>query len=163
MGKNKIAFIIAFVGLILAGCDDGMIAINSSEPIRIDFDTGSKTLKNATAKPYALMFVGKDCGSCDEQIKVVNQILGERKFEFIAVLNASGDYTKAKQIADEKALDKMPVIFDSQSVQYLSNAVGGIMGIPATYFYDSEGKMQGKFLGFTPKSTFEETIKQISE
>ena len=78
----------------------------------------------------------------------------------MAVLNSAPNIELAKEIADEKRV-KIPVIYDDESVEYLSNIVGGITGVPAIFFYDKDGKMSTKFLGLVPKNRILEQIRQL--
>lgn len=68
--------------------------------------------------------------------------------------------TQADEFIKEKDI-RYPVIFGSDEIQFLSNVVGGIIGVPATYFYDENGKLDKKFLGITPKNQILEEIKNL--
>ena len=167
MGKYRIASFVAFVALFFSGCnDDGIIALNADAPILLNYSAKDSRLsfgyvkKESAKKPFALVFIAKDCGNCDEQIKVINEILKEREFDFLAVLNSVPNIELAKEIADEKRV-KIPVIYDDESVEYLNNIVGGITGVPAIFFYDKDGKMSTKFLGLVPKNRILEQIRQL--
>ena len=58
----------------------------------------------------------------------------------------------ALNFAKDKDIN-FPLIFDKDSVLFLSNAVGGISGVPATFIYNKDNKK--RFLGLTPKSVIE--------
>jgi len=161
VGDHFIKAFALFIAIFFSACsEDGIVALNSSEPIFLDFNVNQKTLKSAKNEPFALFFLGNDCGSCDEQNKIINEILSERKFSYIAVLNGFSSIEKARNLSAEKNL-QIPVIFDAESVEFLSNAVGGIFGVPAIFFFDKDGKMAKKYLGLTPKAELLERMKQI--
>lgn len=51
-----------------------------------------------------------------------------------------------------------PVLFGNDNVAML---YGGISGIPTTFIIDRQGKIVGRYEGFTSKAEFESAIKQL--
>lgn len=162
MGYRKIKNFIIFMMLFFIGCDDGMIALNSQNPIKFTFLAKEKILKLDENKAYGLFFFTKSCGACIKQVRILNDILEKENFKVIAVLGDAKDYEDAKDIAKAKNIN-FPLIFAKDDANFLSNSVGGILGVPAIFFYDNQGKLDKKFLGLTPKSVLENQIKILKD
>ncbi len=160
MGYRKIQNFVIFIAFFLVGCDDGMIALNSQKALKFDFSPKDKNLKLQENVAFGLFFFTKNCGACIQQTRVLNEILKNENFKFIAVLGDAKDYDEAKKVATKKDI-KFPIIFNKDDTKFLSNSVGGILGVPAIYFYDKNGKFSKKFLGLTPKTTLQNQIKII--
>ena len=146
MEKFKSKIILFFIILSICGCDDGILALNSKEPFYFKFKNSELTLTNHDS--FGLIFITKECGACKEQLKY----LKNSKFNFIVVLGDAKDINDALNFAKDKDIN-FPLIFDKDSVLFLSNAVGGISGVPATFIYNKDNKK--RFLGLTPKSVIE--------
>ncbi|QKF64703.1 TlpA family protein disulfide reductase [Campylobacter corcagiensis] len=146
--KSKI--IIFFIILFFCGCDDGILAINSEKPLY--FSTQNGNLKLNGSDKFGLIFITKECGACKEQLIYLKEI----NFKFIAVLGDAKDMSDALNVAKEI---NFPVVFDKDSVMFLSNAVGCISGVPATFLFNDD--LSKKFLGLTPKSVIEKEIKKL--
>lgn len=160
MGYRKIQNFIIFIAIFFAGCDDGMIALNSQKALKFEFSPKSKSLKLQENEAFGLFFFTKHCGACSEQVKIINEILKSENFKFIAILGDALNYEDATKISFKKDI-KFPLIFNKDDTNFLSNAVGGILGVPAIYFYDKNGKFSKKFLGLTPRIVLQNQIKSI--
>lgn len=148
--KSKI--IIFFIALFFCGCNDGILAINSEKPLYFNIQNGN--LKLNGSDKFGLIFITKECGACKAQLKY----LKDSSFKFIVVLGDAKDISDALNVAKEKEIN-FPVVFDKDSVMFLSNAVGGISGVPATFLFGDN--FNKKFLGLTPKSVIEKEIKKL--
>lgn len=149
-------YILFFLALILVSCsDDAMLAINSKEPIALKYNAREKALKGIN-EPFVLFFYSRDCGVCIKQIPILNELSKEHKI--IAVLNGMKDYNMAKN--NLKGVE-FPTIYESLDVEYLSNVVGGVYGVPAMFIYDSNGKMIKRFISLTPKSILEKELRLL--
>lgn len=146
MEKFKSKIILFFIILFICGCNDGILALNSKEPFYFKFKYSELTLTNHNS--FGLIFITKECGACKEQLKY----LKNSKFNFIVVLGDAKDMNDALNFTKDKDIN-FPLIFDKDSVLFLSNAVGGISGVPATFIYNKDNKK--RFLGLTPKSVIE--------
>lgn len=135
-----------------AGCNDGILAINSKRPLYFYIENGKLNLKNND--DFGLIFVTKECGACKEQLKY----LKNSEFGFIVVLGDAKDVNDALSVVKEKEIS-FPVVFDKDSVMFLSNAVGGISGVPVTFICSKNNNK--KFIGLTPKNKIEEEIKKL--
>jgi peroxiredoxin len=51
-----------------------------------------------------------------------------------------------------------PVVMSNKKLEL---AYGGISGIPTTFVLDKSGRIYKKYVGYRPKSTFEEDIKKL--
>ncbi|EFO9214060.1 TlpA family protein disulfide reductase [Campylobacter lari] len=133
--------------------------LNSSQSYTFKYDGFEKTLKTQNAnQAYALFFFTQDCGACNAQIPMLNELYKERKFPILAVLNGAKSKEEAQKILLEKKLD-LPLMYEAKASSFLSKAVGGIYGVPVIVFYDEKGKINEKFIGLTPKSVLENKIK----
>ena len=146
MEKFKSKIILFFLILFICGCNDGILALNSKEPFYFKFKNSELTLTNHDS--FGLIFITKECGACKEQLKY----LKNSKFNFIVVLGDAKDMNDALNFTKDKDID-FPLIFDKDSVLFLSNAVGGISGVPATFVYSKDNKK--RFLVLIPKSVIE--------
>lgn len=160
MGYCKIQNFVIFIAIFFAGCDDGIIALNSQKALKFEFSPKNKSLKLQENVAFGLFFFTKNCGACSEQVKIINEILKSENFKFIAILGDAINYEDATKTAFKKDI-KFPLVFDKDSAKFLSNAVGGVLGVPAIYFYDKNGKFSKKFLGLTPKIILQNEIKRI--
>ncbi|AJC91169.1 TlpA family protein disulfide reductase [Campylobacter subantarcticus] len=133
--------------------------LNSKYNYIFDYDGFKKTLKIQNSNhAYALFFLTQDCGACDAQIPILNELYKERKFLILAVLNGVKLKEDAQKILLEKKLD-LPLIYEAKASSFLSKAVGGIYGVPVIVFFDEKGNRYEKFIGLTPKSILENKTK----
>ncbi|EAL5739908.1 TlpA family protein disulfide reductase [Campylobacter lari] len=133
--------------------------LNSNQNYTFKYDGFEKTLKTQNAnQAYALFFFTQDCGACNTQIPMLNELYKERNFPILAVLNGANSKEEAQKILLEKKLD-LPLLYEAKASSFLSKAVGGIYGVPVIVFYDEKGKINEKFIGLTPKSVLENKIK----
>lgn len=156
----------AFIApLILLGCANEYEKhhLTLNDPAGIDtryFPEGQRL--QIGQKPYVLYFFGPDCGVCKQQIPILADLQAQYadKAEFIGVFGPSKGFDKDMAVLAEHNV-KFKTTSDKISVDYFSKAVGGVMGVPATFVFDKDGKMSGKFIGLTPKSVLEGSLKSL--
>ncbi|WP_267524062.1 TlpA family protein disulfide reductase [Campylobacter sp. MG1] len=147
-------FILAFLILFVLACkDESMLTLNSNEFLNLKYDAKKKALKGLN-EPFMLFFYTKDCGVCAKQIPILNEL--SKDYKIIAVLGGMRDYDMAKESLKGVTF---ATIYESLDVEYLSNVVGGVWGVPAMFIYDKDGKMVKKFISLTPKSVLENELK----
>ncbi|MBS9782564.1 MAG: TlpA family protein disulfide reductase [Arcobacter sp.] len=111
------------------------------------------SLKNNN-KYLVLNFFTSECGACKEEIPSFIEITNDLK-DKVKIVGIMGDKLSPK---DSKAfINKYKfnydVITNPRTVKILSNAVGGVFGVPVTYIYNKKGKLVNKVLGYVPKNT----------
>lgn len=147
-------FLILLAFIFLACKDEYMLTINSKEPLSLKYNAKEKALKGLN-EPFMLFFYSKDCGVCLKQIPILNEL--SKYYKIIAVLNGMKD----KKTAQENLKGVIfTTVYDSLDVEYLSNVVGGVYGVPAMFIYDKNGKLAKKFISFTPKNILEQEFKK---
>lgn len=158
-------FKILVIALFLLGCVDEYkkhhITLNDPNGIDTQFFPKDQRLKIGD-KPYLLFFFGADCGVCKVQIPALNELYSEffTKVEFIGVLGPSKGFDKDMALLDEHKV-KFKTTSDKVSIDYFSKAVGGVMGVPVIYIFDSDGNIKERLIGLTPKSVLETKLKQV--
>jgi len=158
MGRLKSGLVALLVSLGLQACaDDGMVAINSAAPVVLSYDVGADTLTRPGGA-FALVFFTSYCTGCAEQMRIIDEIGAVAGFEFIGVIGDAYELEDALHVVREKGV-KFATIYDGEDVEYLSDVVGGIYGVPATYVFGRDGRLVKKFLGPTPKGELQNAIK----
>ncbi|MBZ7993093.1 conjugal transfer protein TraF [Campylobacter sp. RM9333] len=148
-------FLAIFIFLLYACKDEAMLALNSKEPIHLSYSAKEQALKGLN-EPFMLFFYTKDCGVCAKQIPILNEL--SKDYKIIAVLGGMRDYDMAKESLKGVTF---ATIYESLDVEYLSNVVGGVWGVPAMFVYDKDGKMVKKFISLTPKSVLENELNML--
>ncbi|MDR2081798.1 MAG: TlpA family protein disulfide reductase [Campylobacteraceae bacterium] len=167
--KKTLFFI--FLTLVVGACSTNIgeknhIALNGkngeADTVTTHFSASNKTLKLANSKPFVLFFISTNCGACDEAVPYMNYFEEKYadRFEVIGVMNGGLRFDEGLAVLKKKNID-FKVITEIKSVDYLSRAVGGIYGTPVFYIYDKDGILKKKFLGLTPQSKLEESIRNI--
>lgn len=151
--KQNAALLIAAI-LLLCGCNEKKIS-SINPKMNFDFTYKSKRLSLSSGKPFMLFFLSRSCGVCSEQIKLLNKLSGVLQ---IAIINDAKDEADAKAVIKAKNLH-LPLVYKKSEVYFLSQAVGGVSGVPAIYFYNASGDMVAKSLGLTPLGWLQQTIK----
>lgn len=142
--------------LIFCACkDEYFLTLNSKEPLSLKYNAKEKALKGLD-EPFMLFFYSKDCGVCLKQIPILNEL--SKNYKIIAVLGNMKN--KDMAVKNLKGVT-FTTIYDSLDVEYLSNVVGGVYGVPAMFIYDNNGKMVKKFISLTPKSVLEKELRAI--
>ncbi|MBR8461605.1 TlpA family protein disulfide reductase [Campylobacter sp. faydin G-24] len=163
----KAIFSLLFMILVLFGCgNDGYnknhIVLNSPNGVKTQYFPEDRRLMMNDGKAYMLFFFGTSCGVCMAQAPIINEIYSEfrDKFSIYGIFGPSLGFDKDLAIIKEHNIN-YNVISDKISVDYFSKVVGGVMGVPAIFIFDSHGNLKRRFIGLTPKPTLENEIKLI--
>lgn len=142
--------------LFLSGCGEKKITPLGTKKT-YSFKYHDKMLVLKQKKPFMLFFLSKDCGVCTQQIK---ELKGLKNIIQIAVINDASSKAAAKKIKIDKNLS-LPLVYDKSQVSFLSQAVGGVSGVPVIYIYQASGLQKYRFLGLTPKGLIQRSINQL--
>lgn len=151
--------------LIFSGClneyEKHHITINDPSGIKTHFFAKDRRLV-IDEKPYLLFFFGADCGVCKAQIPDLNALYESYKndINFIGVLGPSKGFDKDMALLNEHKV-KFKTTSDKVSIDYFSNAVGGVMGVPVIYIFSKDGQIKERLIGLTPKSVLEAKIRAV--
>lgn len=109
-------------------------------------------------RPFMLFFFTSTCGACKEQIPVLNEVSRENGVRVLGVLGDGAGFDRDMDVLCEKGVS-FPTVSDKKSVSYFANIAGGVMGTPLTLLFDAKGRLAKSFLGFYPRSAFENALK----
>lgn len=158
--KNIHFILVLSVAFFLSACGKNEFK-SLNETYNFSYDGYEKILKIENVNSaYALFFLAKDCGACDAQIPILNELSKEKNFKILAVLNGLYSKEEAKDIALSKHLE-LPLLYEIKASSFLSKAVDGIYGVPVVVFFNDEGFLDEKFIGLTPKNILENKIKLL--
>ncbi|MBZ7947699.1 conjugal transfer protein TraF [Campylobacter sp. RM9929] len=164
MGKFKVqAYFIALItALFFISCSDGEnFKSLDYKNYNFSYNGFEKTLKlDQKNQNFALVFFTKDCGVCKEQIKILQQLIQNYNFNIFVILGNAKNLNDAKNWAQDKGLTQLTLFYEKNAAKYLSDAIGGIYGVPVISFFEA-GKMNKKFIGLTPYHILENEIKRI--
>ncbi|MCR4941989.1 MAG: TlpA family protein disulfide reductase [Campylobacter sp.] len=154
-------FIIFTFSACVKEYDKHHITLNDPNGIDTQFFPKEQRLKIGD-KPYVLFFFSPECGVCKEQIPDINEIYASYgdKINVVGVFGPSIGFDKDIEILNAHKV-KFKTTSDKISVDYFSKAVGGVMGVPVTYIYDKDGKLQDKFIGMTPRKVLLDSLKLV--
>lgn len=158
MGKSTLKACILALSLCFLGCfDSDFKALYSEKSYKFSFNGVKKELHFGSNKAYALAFFTKDCGVCEEQIKILKAL---DDFEFLVVLGDAKDENEALKWAKNKKLT-LPLFYEKRASEFLARGVGGIYGVPVIAFFDKKGILNAKFTGLTPQSVLSAKILSL--
>lgn len=147
---------------IFSGCQNENHHMSINDPVGIDtvYESGKLKIKGHNS-PFVVFFFSATCGACSEQVPSLIE-LGKKfkNVKFIGIMGNSQGFDKDMKILKEKGVDFL-TISSPKSVDYFSNAVGGIYGVPATFLFDKDGKIVKKYIGLTSKNIIEKDIKSL--
>ena len=157
---KKIFFmVILALGLTACGGNRHHMTLNDERGFDTAWDGGEKRLKIiGNDRPFMLFFFTSTCGACKEQIPVLDAISRERGVRVIGVLGDGAGFDRDMETLREKGVS-FPTTSDKKSVAYFANIAGGVMGTPLTLVFDADGRLAKTFLGFYPRSAFENALK----
>lgn len=148
---------------LLIACGNGFgrhhIMLNDKDGINTEFSPKNRQLRLSSNEAFVLYFFDTDCGACKAQIPDINSLNEQygAKIKFIGVLGGSRGFDKDIELLKDEGVGFMTTS-DPLSVEYFSTAVGGINGVPATFIFDKDGNLVGRFLGLTPKKAIEKKL-----
>lgn len=159
---KKFFIALAIFTAIFSGCEPKTsthhMALNDPKGIDTEF-SGGKLQIIGNDSPFLVFFFSTTCVACSQQVPSLVELGKEfENVKFYGIMGNSKGFDKDIEILKAKNVEFMT--FSAQSsVDYFSNAVGGIYGVPATFLFDKNGKIAKKYIGLTPKSTIEKDIK----
>lgn len=146
---------------IFSGCQNENHHMSINDPVGIDtvYESGKLKIKGQNS-PFVVFFFSATCGACSEQVPSLIE-LGKKfkNVKFIGIMGNSQGFDKDMKILKEKGVDFL-TISSPKSVDYFSNAVGGIYGVPATFLFDKDGKIVKKYIGLTSKKYHRKRYKK---
>lgn len=158
MGKSTLKACVLALSLCFLGCfDNNFKALHSEKSYKFSFNGVKKQLDFGSNSPYALAFFTKDCGVCEEQIRILNALNTLYDFEFLVVLGDAKDENDALKWAKNKNLT-LPLFYEKRASEFLARGVGGIYGVPVIAFFDKKGILNAKFTGLSPQSVLGEKL-----
>ncbi len=150
--------------LLFIGCDrkESVKSLNFDKSLSFVISKGEGKISNISLenkKPTVINFFTTTCGGCKEELPGLVRLQNEygKKVNFIGVLGEKIDKKSAFEFINHFKLN-YPVINNSRLVQVLSDAIGGVFGVPVTVVYDKKGKVVQKFLGVVPESTLRKSF-----
>lgn len=153
---SKFLVLLTLFLLLFTACGEKKVTtINPKQSFSFTYKGGKLSL--ASHKPFMLFFLSRSCGVCSEQIKELKGLGGILQ---LGVINDAKDEADARSILKEKKL-LLPLVYKRREVRFLSEAVGGVSGVPVIYLYDSLGKQRAKFLGLTPRGLIQRNINRL--
>ena len=154
------AFALA-LSLCFLGCFDNKFSTLEGKSYTFSYNGFEKRLSYGENKPYALVFLTKDCGVCKEQIRILNK-LAPLAFEFLVVLRDVKDKEEAQIWAKDKNLT-LPLFYEARASEFFSRAVGGVYGVPVIVFFDEKGVLAKKLIGLTPQSVLSKELVKLAQ
>ncbi len=163
MKMKKLSLLLA-LALLFVACDRKQKAksINTDDVFSFSITQNDSKISNISAnngKILVLNFFTSTCGGCKEELPSFTKLSEELKKDvsFVGVLGEKIDKKSALKFLDKYKVS-YPIINQAKSVKVLSDAVGGVFGVPVTVVYDKNGKLIQKFLGVVPASILKKAI-----
>jgi len=123
-----------------------------------DIDENMVSLSEFKGKVIILDFFASWCPPCREEVPgfiALQKSYGNKGFAMIAV--ALVTRSEAKEFAEKEGIN-YPVLIDDEMA---SITYGPIRSIPTTYIIDKDFKIAKVYIGYRPKATFENDIRQL--
>jgi peroxiredoxin len=154
-------FTLVLTLLTIGACSQGSaIEIGKDAPdfSLPDLNGKAVNLSDFKGKVVILDFFASWCPPCRQEIPdfiELQKSYGDKGFAMVGVaLVAAGE---AKEFADKAGIN-YPVLIDDGKV---SAIYGPIRSIPTTFVLDKSGRIVKLYIGFRPKETFENDIKEL--
>jgi peroxiredoxin len=150
--------------LVLVGAcaKSSAVEIGDNAPDFTLTDLGGKTvhLSDFKGKVIILDFFASWCPPCRMEIPdfiELQKSYGSGNFTMVGVSLVGLD--EAKDFASKEGIN-YPVLIDDGNA---SNIYGPVRSIPTTFVIGKDFKIANKYIGFRPKSVFENDIKELSK
>ncbi len=150
----------------LAGCGepagDELLpeAINAPDFELDNFAGGKTRLSDYRGKVVLLNFWATWCGPCVAETPDFVDLYRNYRERGLVVLGVSVDQNPRAVLQPFIRKHKIdyPILLVNQRV---AADYGGLTSIPTTFLIDREGMIRNQYVGYRPKSVFEEAIKEL--
>jgi len=125
-----------------------------------DLDGKMVSLKDFKGKVLILDFWATWCPPCREEIPHFQELYAKYRgkgFEVIGIALDQGGAKVVKPFAEKFNIGYTILLGGAE----ISDAYGGIIGIPTTFVIDRKGQIIKKYVGYRDKEVFEEDIKGL--
>jgi len=122
----------------------------------------SLTLSDFKGKVIILNFWATWCPPCRMEIPDFVELFEKYKDEGLVIIGVSldgGDSRSVKQFSEKYKIN-YPIVLGNAKV---TKDYGGVRAIPATFVINRKGNIKEKYIGYQPRSTFEEEAKKLLE
>jgi len=147
-----------------AGGGNGAIGTPAPEFALQDLDGKTVHIADFSGKVVILDFWATWCPPCRKEIPdflAMQSKYGDKGLTIVGLsLDAGGAHDVRTFEQEHKINFNYPVLIANEET---ANAYGGVVGIPTTFVIDRKGKIVKRFVGYTPASDFEETIRPLLE
>ncbi len=161
----RVFYLVLVLCLLFVGCDrkESAKSLNFEKSLNFHISKGEGKISNISLdnnKPIVINFFTTTCGGCKEELPGLVKLQNKYgdKINFIGVLGERIDKKVALKFLNKYNIN-YPIINQSRQVQILSDAVGGVFGVPITVVFDKNGKLIKKFLGVVPMSTLTKSFR----
>jgi len=144
------------------GGGSGAIGTSAPEFALQDLDGKTVHIADFSGKVVILDFWATWCPPCRKEIPDFVAMQSKYGHQGLAIVGLSVDAGGAHDVRDFEQKQSIeinyPVLIANEET---ANAYGGVVGIPTTFVIDRKGKIVKRFVGYTPASEFEETIRPL--
>jgi len=159
--KTRIISIITIIALAgLCGCSQGNAATKAAEFTLLDINGRSVSLSDFKGKVIILDFWATWCPPCKAEIPHFIELYYKYKSKGLEIIGIGLDTGGAKVLKEFANANGVtyPILVGNNNV---TNAYGGVRGIPTTFVIDREGNIIKKLVGYQTKEVFEELIQDL--
>lgn len=146
------------------GGGNGAVGTPAPEFALQDLDGKTVHIADFAGKVVILDFWATWCPPCRKELPdfiAMQSKYGDKGFSVVGLsVDAGGAHDVRSFAADNKVTFNYPILIANEQT---ANAYGGVVGIPTTFVIDRKGKIVKRFVGYTPSSEFEETIRPLLE
>lgn len=125
-----------------------------------DLNGNTFQLSDVKGKVVILDFWATWCPPCRMEIPHFEELHQEYKSKGLAVIGIALDRGGASQVKPFVEINRVSYLV-LMGDGIVTEAYGGIRGIPTTFVIDRDGNIREKFVGYRSKEVFEETIKKL--
>lgn len=163
MKRNKfiymaMALMIIGFGVVLYGTG-GTQAQKAPDFTLTDLDGEQVSLSDYEGKVIILNFWATWCGPC--RMEIPDFIKLQEKYDediiFVGVSLDQGGPKVVEKFVKQNGIN-YPILYGNGQV---TNAYGGVRGIPTTFVIDQDFKIQRKYVGYQPHSVWEKDIQSL--
>lgn len=159
--KTKFCLSILILALALfASCSHQETGSSKLNFVLRDTNGNSVSLTNFRGKVLILDFWDTWCPPCDREIPDFIELYSQYKdkgFQMIGIALARKGVGAVKDYMKEKGVN-YPVLIGTSEILKAYNCC---RGIPTTYMLNKKGEIYKTYVGYRPKSVFEEALKTL--